>query len=85
MKKIFANQEVINAFADEYIVQHLQGAPDDMAEALACYKTVSTNREAHAAADKVYEHYKGLVPGSQAIDFTMTDKKRSPAIPFPGY
>ena len=75
LKKIFSNQEVINAFADEYIVQHLQGAPDDMAEALACYKTVSTNREAHAAADKVYEYYKELVPGSQALDFTMTDKK----------
>ena len=85
LKEIFTNQEVINAFADEYIIYYLQGAPEGMADVLAYYKTVSTNRDAHAAADKVYEHYKGLVPGSQAIDFTMTDKKRSPAIPFPGY
>lgn len=75
LKEIFTNQEVINAFADDYIMQYLQGAPEGMADVLAYYKTVSTNREAHAAADKVYEHYKGLVPGSQAIDFTMTDKK----------
>ena len=75
LKEIFTNQEVINAFADEYIIYYLQGAPEGMADVLAYYKTVSTNRDAHAAADKVYEHYKGLVPGSQAIDFTMTDKK----------
>ena len=75
LKEIFSNQEVINAFADECIISYLQGAPGDMAEALSYYKTVSTNREAHAAADKVYEHYKGLVPGSQAIDFTMQDGK----------
>ena len=75
LKEIFTNQEVINAFADDYIMQYLQGAPEGMADVLAYYKTVSTNREAHAAADKVYEHYKGLVPGSQAIDFTMQDGK----------
>ena len=75
LKEIFSNQEVINAFADECIISYLQGAPGDMAEALSYYKTVSTNREAYAAADKVYEHYKGLVPGSQAIDFTMQDGK----------
>ena len=75
LKEIFTNQEVINAFADDYIMQYLQGAPEGMADVLAYYKTVSTNREAHAAADKVYEHYKRLVPGSQALDFTMTDRK----------
>lgn len=75
LREIFTNQEVINAFADDYIMQYLQGAPEGMADVLAYYKTVSTNREAHAAADKVYEHYKELVPGSQALDFTMTDRK----------
>ena len=75
LKEIFTNQEIINTFADDYIIQYLQNAPEGMAEVLAYYKTVSTNREAHAAADKVYEHYKELVPGSQALDFTMTDRK----------
>lgn len=75
LKKIFTNQDVINAFADGFINQYLKQAPEDMEEALALYKSVSTNTEAHAAADKVYEHYKRLVPGSQALDFTMTDRK----------
>ena len=75
LKAIFTNQEIINAFANEYIIQYLQGAPEGMAEALAYYKTVSTDTAAHAAADAVYAHYKDLVPGAQALDFTMTDKK----------
>lgn len=75
LKEIFTNQEIINAFADEYIIQYLQNAPEGMAEVLAYYKTVSTNTEAHAKADAVYEHYKDLVPGAQAIDFTMTNEK----------
>lgn len=75
LKEIFTNQEIINAFADECIISYLQGAPGDMEEALALYKSVSTNTEAHAAADKVYAHYKGLRPGAEALDFEMTDKK----------
>ena len=75
LKEVFTNQEIINAFADDYIIQYLQNAPEGMAEVLAFYKTVSTNEEAHAEADAVYERYKGLVPGAQALDFTMTDAK----------
>ena len=75
LKEIFTNQEIINAFADDYVIRYLQGAPEGMAEVLAYYKTVSTNKEAHAKADAVYEHYKDLVPGAQAIDFTMANEK----------
>lgn len=75
LKKIFTNQEVINAFADSYIEEYLKGAPEDIDEVYALYKTISTNMEARAAAEALYARYSGLLPGDEALDFEMTDEK----------
>jgi len=75
LKAVFTNQEVINTFADNYIVDYLEQAPDDMEAVLAQYKTVSTNEQGHHVADSVYNHYKNLKKGASALDFEMTDKK----------
>lgn len=74
LTKAFTNQDIINAFADEQIVQFLRQAPEDMDDQMAAYKRVSTNKKGWAEADKVYAHYSKLKKGSQAADFTMTDK-----------
>lgn len=73
--KVFTNQEIINAFADDYVDMNLKRAPEDMEALLEQYKKVSTNIEAHAQADAVYAHYAKLRKGAQAIDFEMTDAK----------
>ena len=75
LKQMFSNQEVINAFADDYINHYLKQAPEDMKTVLDAYKKVSTNTEAHAQADAVYAHYAKLRKGASAIDFEMTDAK----------
>ena len=75
LKQVFANQEIINAFADDYIDGYLKQAPEDMEAVLDVYKKISTNTEAHASADKVYAHYKNLKKGADALDFDMVDKK----------
>ena len=74
LAKAFTNQEIINRFADSQIVQFLRQAPEDMDEMMAAYKKVSTNKQGWAEAEKVYAHYVKLKKGSQAADFTMTDK-----------
>lgn len=74
LTQAFTNQDIINSFADEQIVQFLRQAPEDMDEMMAAYKRVSTNKQGWAEADKVYAHYSKLRKGSQAADFTMTDK-----------
>lgn len=75
LKQIFTNQEVINAFADDYIDGYLKQAPEDMEAVLYVYKKISTNTDAHASADTVYAHYKNLKKGADALDFVMTDQK----------
>lgn len=74
LTQAFDNQEIVNAFADEQILQFLRQAPEDMDELMIAYKQVSTNKQGWAEADKVYAHYSKLKKGSQAADFTMTDK-----------
>lgn len=74
LKEVFTNQEIINCFADDYIISCLKEAPDDMESVLALYKTVSTNEDGHRKADAVYEHYKNLKRGGKALDFEMTDR-----------
>ena len=74
LKQAFANQDIINQFADDQILQFLRQAPEDMDAQMAAYKQVSTNKQGWAEADKVYAHYSKLRKGSQAADFTMTDK-----------
>lgn len=73
LKLAFSNQEIIDIFADEYIVGYLEQAPDNMEDVLVYYKTISRNEKGHHVADSVYNHYKGLKQGSQALDFEMTD------------
>lgn len=73
LKQIFTNQEVINAFADEYIDSYLKQAPENMESVLEFYKNISTNSEAHASADALYTHYKNLKKGANALNFDMTD------------
>lgn len=75
LKKIFANQEVINAFADSYVEKYLKQAREDIDEVYALYKTISTNKEALAVAELLYVRYSALLPGNEALDFEMTDKK----------
>ena len=75
LKKIFANQEVINAFADSYVEEYLKQAREDIDEVYALYKTISTNKEALAAAEVLYARYSALLPGDEALDFEMTDRK----------
>ena len=74
LKKAFTNQDIINEFADDQILQFLRQASEDMDEQLAVYKHVSTNKKGWVEADKVYAHYSKLKKGSLAADFTMTDK-----------
>lgn len=74
LTKAFRNQEVINNFADEQILYTLKQAPENMDEELAAYKRTSTNQRGWKEADKVYAHYAKLKKGSEAADFTMTDK-----------
>ncbi len=74
LKKAFTNQDIINQFADDQILQLLRQAPEDMDSLLAAYKQVSTNRKGWEEADQVYAHYSKLKKGSLAADFTMTDK-----------
>lgn len=73
--KVFTNQEIINAFADDYVDMNLKQASGDMEALLEQYKKVSTNTEAHAKAEAVYAHYSKLRKGAPAIDFEMTDAK----------
>ena len=75
LKQIFTNQEVINAFADDYIRDFLKKAPDNMEEVYKLYSSISTNPEARASADTLYTHYKKLKKGEGAFDFRMTDQK----------
>ena len=75
LKKIFANQEVINSFADSYVEEYLKQAREDIDEVYALYKTISTNKEALAAAEVLYARYSALLPGDEALDFEMTDRK----------
>lgn len=75
LKTIFSNQDVVNQFADETILQELRQAPDDMEQQLANYLAVSTNEKAKAEAKAVYEQYKNLKKGGDAKDFTMQDAK----------
>lgn len=75
LKRIFTNQEVIDAFADNYVDSYLKQAPEDMEAVLDVYKKISTNTEAHASADAVYAHYRNLRKGADALDFDMTDEK----------
>lgn len=74
LKEAFTNQEVINAFADDLVIQWLQGAPEDMDQLLADYEKVSTNPEGHKKAEEVYNHYKKLKKGMPSVDFTFSDK-----------
>ena len=75
LKQVFSDQEVINAFADEYIQSYLKQAPDNMEEVYKLYSNISTNPEARALADDMYAHYVKLRKGAPAIDFEMTDAK----------
>ncbi len=75
LKTIFTNQDVINQFADETILQELKQAPDDMEKQLADYLAVTTNEKGKAEAKAVYEQYKNLKKGGEAKDFTMQDAK----------
>ncbi len=73
--KVFTNQEIINAFADDYVDMNLKQAPEEMEALLEQYKKVSTNTEAHAKAEAVYAHYSKLRKGAPAINFEMTGAK----------
>ena len=75
LKQVFTNQEVIDAFADDYIDGYLKQAPEDMEAVLDVYKKISTNTKAHVSAEAVYAHYKNLRKGADALDFEMTDEK----------
>lgn len=75
LKEVFTNQDIINTFADEIILQWLRSAPEEMDSLLSAYKAVSTNIKGHAKADEVYNHYKKMQKGMPAVDFTFSDAK----------
>lgn len=74
LQDAFTNQDVINTFADNSIIEALQQAPDNMDKLLAQYKAVSTNKEGWAKADSVYAHYHNMKKGMPAVDFTFSDR-----------
>ena len=53
----------------------MKQAREDIDEVYALYKTISTNKEALAAAEVLYARYSALLPGDEALDFEMTDRK----------
>lgn len=73
--QIFTNQDVINHFADDLVINWLQNAPANMDELLADYKQVSTNTEGHRKAEEVYARYKKYKKGMPAMNFSFSDKK----------
>lgn len=72
LKRIYTNQDIINAFANQYIESYLKHAPGDMAEVFEVYKRTSNDTAAHARAREIYDHYKNMMAGAPAIDFDMT-------------
>ena len=75
LPKMFYNQDMINVFADNQIVNMLQQAPENMDQLLADYMKVSTNAEGHAKAKEVYAHYNKMRKGMPSIDFTFQNEK----------
>ena len=53
LPKIFYDQDMINKFADNQIVQMLRNAPENMDQLLADYLKVSTNEKGHVKAMRV--------------------------------
>lgn len=70
------NQEIINSVADELITKYFMfGVTPALKEVWEEYKNTSTNTEVIAKQQPVYEDHCRLLPGSDAIDFALSDEK----------
>lgn len=74
LRELISNQDVVNAFATERVQSVIQSADPKMVEAFEYYKRNTTDEDAKAELQKLYDHYIGLTPGEQAVSFTMTDR-----------
>ena len=75
LPKIFYDQDMINKFADNQIVQMLRNAPENMDQLLADYLKVSTNEKGHVKAKEVYDHFNKMRRGMPSVDFSFMDEK----------
>ena len=73
LNDLFTNKKIIRSLADERISRVLRNAPSNINEVFNAYKAVEPNRYVPEAIQSLYDHYKGLVPGAQAMDFDMYD------------
>lgn len=72
VKEKISSQEVRNILADERMSMYFAiGGEGDMTAVFEAYKKVSTNKEAIAENQALYDRLSKLVPGVKASDFEM--------------
>ncbi len=70
---LFTNDVVIGMLADQEIQNVIQTAPTNLDDIYAAYKQVKGSAPVSAEIEQLYNHYKAMTVGKQAIDFDMYD------------
>ena len=73
LNELFTNKDIIRKLADNRIRGALGRAPANIEEVFAAYKAIDPDHEVSEEIQALYDHYKGMVPGTPAVDFDVYD------------
>lgn len=73
LPEIFTNRQVMDAMADEQIMQIFAEAPQNISEVYQAYKDLKGEQNIPANIEQAYQHFQAVSAGSQATDFDMYD------------
>lgn len=73
LRQTFTNERIINAFANDWVMQSIKNTDEQMDEVYNAFMAFSADQHTKDKATALYDHYKHMKKGAPAPDFTMQD------------